>query len=206
MGVTPGARVHGRLNLPALEVNYVRTNAAARIPLLVGGTTDLDCGTATNNVERQKQVAFTMSVILYVTRFIARKADNLTKLEDLKGKTVVAEVNTLGLKYITELNTARNLGINIRGVKGLREGLPMVESGEAVAFVQVDALLAGAAANHANPELWQISSDALSPSEPAGFMLRKDDPVASTINSAAYSATDYQSRMPTPQITVCGKP
>jgi glutamate/aspartate transport system substrate-binding protein len=129
-----------------------------------------------------------MTHFLAATRFISRKADKLTTLEDLKGKRVVAHANTTGFKYITELNAARNLGINLV-VSNLVEGLPLVESSQAVAFVTSDIILAGLAANHADPGLWQISSDALSPPEPYGIMLRKDDPAFKKVVDAAMVAT-----------------
>jgi len=130
-----------------------------------------------------------MTHFLAVNRFLARKTDNLTTLEDLKGKTVVSRANTPNLKQITELNTARNLGINILAVSNLNEGLPMVESGRAAAFVQDDIMLAAQAANHANPGQWQISTEALSAPEPYGIMLRRDDPAFKKVVDAAMVAT-----------------
>jgi glutamate/aspartate transport system substrate-binding protein len=181
--------IKAELKLPALKVNYQPTTPATRIPQLVDGTFDMDCGAATNNAERQRQVAYTMTHFLAVTRFIAKKADNLTKLADLKGKTVVSQVNTTPLKQITELNTVQNLGINILVVDYLREGLPMVESGRAVAFVYDDILLAALAANHADPGQWQISSEALSLPEPYGIMVRRDDPAFKKVVDASMVAT-----------------
>ena len=183
--------IKAELKLPALKVNYhyQPTTPTTRIPLLVDGAIDMDCGASTNNAERQRQVAYTMTHFLAVTRFIAKRADNLTKLADLKGKTVVAQANTNNLEQITELNTAQNLGINILVVNYQREGLPMVETGRAVAFVYDDILLAALAANQADPGQSQISSEALSPPEPYGIVMRKDDPAFKKVVDAAMVAT-----------------
>jgi len=182
--------IKAELNLPALKVSYVLApNSAAHDPMMVAGTTDLDCGGSVNNAERQKQVTFTMTHYLATTRFIAKKADNLTKLADLKGKTVAAHENTPDLRYLTELNAAQNLGINILVVRRLRDGLPLVESGQAAAYVHRDIFLAGEAAIHSDPSLWQLSSDALSPVQPLGIMLRKDDPAFKKVVDAALVAT-----------------
>jgi glutamate/aspartate transport system substrate-binding protein len=180
--------VRAELKLPALRIIYLPTDPTVRIPLLVDGTTDMDCSATNNNAEHQRQVAFTMTHFLAVTRFIAKKVDNLTKLEDLKGKTVVAQANTPSLKQLTELNTAQNLGINILVVSYQRQALPTVETGRAAAFVYGDILLAGMAANHSNPGLWQISSDALSSPEPLGILLRRDDPAFKKAVDAAMVA------------------
>lgn len=181
--------IKAELNLPALKVSYVlAANSAAHEPMMVAGTTDLDCGGSVNNAERQKQVTFTMTHYLATTRFIAKKADNLTKLADLKGKTVAAHADTADLRYLTELNAGQNLGINILVVRRLRDGLPAVESGRAVAYVHRDIFLAGEAAIHSDPSLWQLSSDALSPVQPLGIMLRKDDPAFKKVVDAAMVA------------------
>ena len=181
--------IKAELSLSVLKVVYLPTSPSDRIPQLVAGTIDMECSSATNNAERQRQVAYTMTHFLAVNRFLARKTDNLTTLEDLKGKTVVSRANTPNLKQITELNTARNLGINILAVSNLNEGLPMVESGRAAAFVQDDIMLAAQAANHANPGQWQISTEALSAPEPYGIMLRRDDPAFKKVVDAAMVAT-----------------
>jgi glutamate/aspartate transport system substrate-binding protein len=181
--------IKAELNLPELKVSYVLApSSASHEPLMVAGTTDLDCGGSVNNAERQKLVTFSMTYYVATTRFIARKADNLTRLADLKGKTVAAHENTSDLAFLTELNAAQNLGINILVVKRLGYGLPAVESGKAVAYVHRDIFLAGEAAIHSDPGLWQISSDALSPPQPIAIMLRKDDPAFKKVVDAAMVA------------------
>src|SRR6185503_16731610 len=49
------------LKMPNLEVKYQLVTSANRIPLIANGTVDLECGSTTNNVERQKQVGFTIT-------------------------------------------------------------------------------------------------------------------------------------------------
>ena len=167
--------VKAELKLPNLKVAYQPVTSATRIPLMANGTIDLECGSTTNNAERQKQVSYTITHFVTANRFIAKKADNLMKLDDLKGKTVVSTAGTSNIKQLTELNAARNLGMNILSAKDHAEGFLMVDTGRAAAFVMDDILLAGLAANHANPALFAISAEPLSV-EPYGIMLRKDDP------------------------------
>lgn len=167
--------VKAELKLPALKVAYQPVTSATRIPLMANGTIDLECGSTTNNAERQRQVSYTMSHFVTANRFVAKKADNLSKLDDLKGKTVVSTSGTTNIRQLIELNAARNLGINVLVAKDHAEAFLMVDTGRAAAFVMDDILLAGLVANHSNPGLFTISSDQLSV-EPYGIMLRKDDP------------------------------
>jgi glutamate/aspartate transport system substrate-binding protein len=163
------------LKLPALKVTYQPVTSATRIPLMANGTIDLECGSTTNNAERQKQVAYTITHFVTANRFVAKKADNLHILLDLKGKTVVSTSGTTNIKQVTELNGAQKLGINILAAKDHAEAFLMVDTGRAAAFVMDDILLAGLVAGHATPAQFTISKDAMS-TEPYGIMLRKDDP------------------------------
>ncbi len=176
--------VKAELKLPNLKVAYQPVTSATRIPLMANGTIDLECGSTTNNAERQKQVSYTITHFVTANRFIAKKADNLMKLDDLKGKTVVSTAGTSNIKQLTELNASRNLGMNILSARDHAEGFLMVDTGRAAAFVMDDILLAGLAANHANPALFAISAEPLSV-EPYGIMLRKDDPAFKKVVDAA---------------------
>ena len=180
--------VKAELKMPGLKVALQPVTSATRIPLLANGTIDLECGSTTNNAERQKQVSYTMTHFLTANRFVSKKADKLDKLADLKGKTVVSTSGTTNIKQITELNAEKNLGINILAAKDHAEAFLMVDTGRAAAFVMDDILLAGLAATHANPGQWQVSADALSV-EPYGIMLRKDDPAFKKVVDAAMVAT-----------------
>src|SRR6266511_644659 len=50
--------VKKELKRDKLEVKLNPVTSATRIPLMANGTIDLECGSTTNNAERQKQVAF----------------------------------------------------------------------------------------------------------------------------------------------------
>src|SRR5258708_15124708 len=162
------------LNVPNLEVQYQLVPSANRIPLMANGTIDLECGSTTNNLERQKQVWFTITHFVTANRWVAKKSSNVKTLNDLKGKTIVSTAGTTNIKGMTEINTAQNLGMNIISANGHPEAFQMVETGRAVAFAMDDILLYSLAAQARNPADYEISKDATSV-EPYGIMLRKDD-------------------------------
>ena len=166
--------VKAELKLPRLEVKYQLVTSANRIPLMANGTIDLECGSTTNNIERQQQVWFTMTHFVTANRWIAKKSANIKALADLKGKTIVSTAGTTNIKQITEINAAQNLGMNIISANGHPEAFQMVETGRAVAFVMDDILLASLAASSRAPKDYAISAVGLSV-EPYGIMVRKDD-------------------------------
>jgi glutamate/aspartate transport system substrate-binding protein len=177
--------IKAELKLDKLEVKMNPVTSSTRIPLIANGTVDLECGSTTNNAERQKQVAFTNTHFLTASRFASKKANNLTTIDDLKGKTVVSTAGTTNIKQLTEANAARNLGITIIPAKEHAEAFLMVETDRAVAFVMDDILLASFIAGSKDPGAYTISKDAFSKPEPYGIMLRRDDPAFKKVVDAA---------------------
>jgi len=184
--------VKKELKLDNLAVELVPVSSSTRIPLLANGAIDLECGSTTNNPERQKQVAFSYTHFLTATRFISKKTSKLDKIEDLRGKSVVATSGTSNIRQLIETNAARNLGINIIHAKDHAEAFLMVENDRAVAFVMDDILLAAFAVGSKDPQAYAISSEAFSKPEPCGIMLRRDDPAFKKVVDDATAAL-YQS-------------
>jgi glutamate/aspartate transport system substrate-binding protein len=176
--------VKKELNLPNLDVKYQLVTSANRIPLMANGTIDLECGSTTNNLERQKQVWFTITHFVTANRWVAKKSAKVHSLDDLKGKTIVSTAGTTNIKQITEINSQKNLGMNIISANGHPEAFQMVETGRAVAFVMDDILLYSLAAQSRSPKDYEISKIALSV-EPYGIMLRKDDSAFKKVVDAA---------------------
>ncbi|MES2743718.1 MAG: amino acid ABC transporter substrate-binding protein [Pseudomonadota bacterium] len=164
-----------QLGLTELKVVMNPVTSANRIPLMANGTIDLECGSTTNNLERQQQVAFAPTMFVIGNRLLSKKASNINSVADLRGKTLVATAGTSTLKQMTILNKEQNLGINILVGKDHPESFLMMDTGRAAAEANDDILLASQVANAKNPADYVISKEALSV-EPYGIMLRKDDP------------------------------
>ena len=180
--------VKKELKLDMLEVRLTSVTSSTRIPLLANGTIDLECGSTTNNIDRQKQVAFTNTHFLTASRFVSKKSSRINSIDELKGKTVVSTAGTTNIKQLTEANAARNLGVNIIAANDHAEAFLMVETDRAVAFVMDDILLAALVAGSKQPDVYVVSADAFSKAEPCGIMLRKDDPAFKKVVDAATAA------------------
>jgi len=166
--------IKANLKMPKLDVKLNPVTSATRIPLMANGTIDLECGSTTNNLERQKQMWFATTHFVTANRFVSKKSSNLKTVDDMKGKTVVSTSGTTNIKNATEINVEKKLGMNIIAAKDHAESFLTVESGRAVAFFMDDILLYSLVANSRNPSEWVISADALTV-EPYGIMMRKDD-------------------------------
>jgi glutamate/aspartate transport system substrate-binding protein len=166
--------IKAELKLPKIDIKLNPVTSATRIPLMANGTIDLECGSTTNNLERQKQVAFATTHFVTANRFVSKKASNLKTVSDLKGKTVVSTSGTTNIKNANEINVEKKLDMKIIAAKDHAEAFLTVETGRAVAFFMDDILLYSLVANSKNPSEWAISADALT-IEPYGIMMRKDD-------------------------------
>jgi glutamate/aspartate transport system substrate-binding protein len=183
--------VKADLKMPNLQVKLNPVTSATRIPLMANGTVDLECGSTTNSLDRQKQVSFTNTHFVTANRYVVKKSSNIKTLADLKGKTVVSTSGTTNLKWLTEENGKQNFNMNILTAKDHAEAFLMVETDRAAAFFMDDILLASLVAGAKAPADYVISSEAYSV-EPYGIMLRKDDPafqkVADDATAKLYSS------------------
>lgn len=167
--------VKRELNVSNVTVETLPVTSSNRIPLMMNGTVDLVCSSTTNNAERQRQVAFTNSHFLSATRFATRKSDNITTIDQLKGKPVVAISGSTNMVQLNQVNAARNLGVTTMAAKDQAEAFLMLETGRAAAYVLDDVQLAVAIARSKDPSAYIVSEETLSKAEPYGIMLRKDD-------------------------------
>jgi glutamate/aspartate transport system substrate-binding protein len=180
--------VKAELKLAKLEARPNPVTSATRIPLIANGTVDLECGSTTNNLERQKQVSFTITHFVTANRFVSKKSANLKTVEDLRGKTIVSTSGTTNIKQIIEIGAQKGLNLNILAAKDHAEAFLMVETGRAAAFVMDDILLYSLVAASKSPQLYVISADALSV-EPYAIMLRRDDAAFKKVVDQAMIAT-----------------
>ncbi|OXI23761.1 amino acid ABC transporter substrate-binding protein [Burkholderia sp. AU27893] len=166
--------VKKKLNLPNLQVKNIPVTSQNRIPLVQNGTVDIECGSTTNNVERQQQAAFSDTIFVIGTRLMTKKDSGVKDFADLKGKTVVTTAGTTSERLLRKMNNDKQLGMNIISAKDHGDSFNTLESGRAVAFMMDDALLAGERAKAKQPGEWVIVGTPQS-EEAYGCMMRKGD-------------------------------
>ncbi|KHT05447.1 MULTISPECIES: amino acid ABC transporter substrate-binding protein [Pectobacterium] len=167
--------VKKKLDAPNLQVKLLPITSQNRIPLLQNGTFDFECGSTTNNLERQKQAAFSNTIFVVGTRLLTKKDSGVKDFPDLAGKTVVVTSGTTSEVLLNKLNEEKQLKMRIISAKDHGDSFRTLESGRAVAFMMDDALLAGERAKAKSADQWDIVGKAQS-EEAYGCMLRKDDP------------------------------
>jgi ABC-type amino acid transport substrate-binding protein len=167
--------VRKKLNKPTLDVARVAVTSQNRIPLLVNGTYDLECGSTTNNSARGKDVAFSINIFYTGTRLLTKKSSNIKNYADLAKKTVASTTGTTNAQVMRKFNADQNLDMQLILGKDHDDSLLLVESDRAVAFAMDDILLFGLIANSRNAASLEVVGDSLQV-EPYACMMRKDDP------------------------------
>lgn len=167
--------VKAELKLPKLEVRFVPVTSSNRIPALLEGKIDLECGSTTNTRDRQKQVAFAYTTYIAGIKMLAKKASNVNSIEDLRGKAVVVTKGTTSEKIMKTMNEERLLKITVIESPDHGESFKAVDEGKAVAFLMDDVLLYGLISKAKKPDDFAVVGKYLSV-EPYAIMLRKDEP------------------------------
>lgn len=167
--------VKTELKLPNLQVKLTPVTSQNRIPLIQNDTIDIECGSTTNNAERQKQVAFSDTIFVIGTRLLTKKDSGIKDFPDLAGKNVVTTAGTTSERLLRKLNEDKKMNMNIISAKDHGESFLTLETGRAVAFMMDDALLAGEMAKAKHAADWVIVGTPMS-REAYGCMMRKEDP------------------------------
>jgi glutamate/aspartate transport system substrate-binding protein len=179
--------VKKELGLAKLNTKLTPVTSQNRIPLIQNGTIDIECGSTTNNLERQKQVAFSNTIFIIGTRLLTKKDSGIKDFPDLAGKNVVTTAGTTSERLIRKMNDEKKMNMNIISAKDHGESFLTLESGRAVAFMMDDALLAGEMAKARKPNDWHIVGKAQS-REAYGCMLPKDDAAFKKVVDGAIAA------------------
>lgn len=178
--------IKANLKLARLDIKLMPVTSANRITLIQNGTIDIECGSTTNNLERQKQVGFSTTIFVIGTRLMARKDAGIKDFADLAGKNVVTTAGTTSERLLRKMNEEKKMGMNVISAKDHGESFLTLETGRAVAFMMDDALLFGEMAKARKPGDWAVVGTAQS-KEAYGCMLRKDDPGFKKVVDAALS-------------------
>jgi glutamate/aspartate transport system substrate-binding protein len=167
--------IRGELGDDTIQVKYVPVNPQNRIPLVIDGTIDLECGQTTNNAERRKQVAFSPIIFVSGTKLLVKRGSKIGSYRDLKDKTVVATEASTNETAVKAIDAKLKLGAKLITVKDNAEAFQAVSSGQADAWAGDDAVLYATAAESKNPRDYSVLEEFLS-YDPYGIMYRKSDP------------------------------
>jgi glutamate/aspartate transport system substrate-binding protein len=169
-----GEAVKQELKMPEIEIRYLPINAQTRIPLLTNGTIDIECGSTTNNLARQRQVDFTYSYYVTGGRLLASKASKIKEVEDLNGKVAGVAPGTSNEVVIKALIEQLKLSLRLVTVRDHAEGMLALETGRIDAYVHDEVGQYALLAKSTQRDKFEVVGRLLS-FDPYGLMIRRDD-------------------------------
>ena len=138
------------------------------------GTVDLLCSSTSDTAERRTQVAFSQPIYFDSVGVMVRKKDNVSRLEQLKGKKVVLIKATTAVSAINEYLTKSGGGWKLEEVLNGDAALSQLQLGWSAGYARDKVLLAVQRASSPAPDDYLILPDRLS-SETIAIAYRKDD-------------------------------
>ena len=159
----------------SLTIQWVPVTSDSRIDAVVSGQVDLECGSTTSNLERQKRVAFSPTMFVSGTKVLVRKGAPIQSFRDLAGKKVAVTAGTTNEKTLRDLSQKFKLNIELKVARDHAESFALVKEGQADAFATDDVLLYGLIARDAAKAQYEVVGDFLS-YDPYAVMYRKGDP------------------------------
>ena len=175
MGERILADIQKQLGLAKMEIKYQPVTSQNRIPLVVNGTVDIECGSTTNNMARQKDVACAYTTYVEEVRIAVNAKSGITGIKDLNGKTIVTTTGTTSVQTLRKNKRADGLTFKEVMGKDHADSFLMLETGRADAFIMDGSILAANISKSKNPADYKVVGEVLSV-EPIACMLRKDDP------------------------------
>lgn len=167
--------VEQEIGVDELDVKWVSVTPQTRIPLLANGTIDMECGSTTNNLTRQKQVDYSYVTYITGTKLLTKKDSGIGKVEDLAGHSIALAQGTTNERAVKRAIKERNIeNVDILSVKDHDEGFLALQTDRVDAYSTDDILLYGLIAKSKNPDDYAVVGEFLS-YDPYAIMVPEDD-------------------------------
>jgi glutamate/aspartate transport system substrate-binding protein len=167
-------KIKEEIDAPDLKIKYVPVTSQTRIPLMANGTIDLECGSTTNNLTRQKQVDYLAVTFITGTKLASKKGSGIKEIEDLNGKAIALSLGTTNEKAVKAAIQEKGLKVKTVMVKDHPQGWLALETGRVDAYATDHVLLYGLISKSKDPSQFQVTGRFLS-YDPYGIMVPQND-------------------------------
>jgi len=177
-----------------IRIALVPVAADARLPKLVSGEIDLECGSTTATEERARTIAFSPVFFLAGTKLMVPGSSPIASPRDLAGKIVVVGAGTTNADVMRRLSAQAAPPFTVTEAPDLASAYAMLAVGRADAFASDDILLAGLIATQPDGQRFRIADEYLS-FEPYAIALRRDDPAFSSLVRQSFERMAQEGRL-----------
>ncbi len=177
-----------------IKIALAPVTSADRFDKVKSGAVDLECGSTTSNLQRQKEMAFSPIFFVAGTKLMVPKTSAVGSYRDLAGKTVVVTAGTTNEGALRGLSDKQKLGINIVSERDHAQSFARLASGKADAFATDDVLLYGIIATEPAAHDMKVVGEYLS-YDPYGLVYRRDDPGFAAVVERAFARMASERRL-----------
>lgn len=171
-----------------LSITWVPVTAASRIAAVERGQVDLECGTTTGTLERQRRVAFSPLIFVSSTRLLVRQDARVASLRDLAGQKVSVTTGTTNEQVVRDLALRQKVLLTLVSTPDHDTSFAQLAKGQVQAFATDEVLLSVRAAQGGTERrLYRVVGERLS-YEPYAIMFRRDDPQMAALVADAFAA------------------
>lgn len=167
-------KIKEEIDAPDLKIKFVPVTSQTRIPLMANGTIDVECGSTTNNLTRQKQVDYLSVTFITGTKLASKKDSGIKEIEDLNGKAIALSLGTTNEKAVKAVIQEKGLDVKTVMVKDHPQGWLALETGRVDAYATDHVLLYGLISKSKDPSQFQVTGRFLS-YDPYGIMVPRND-------------------------------
>ena len=167
-------KVRAQPGMGKLKVSYVSVPVDRVLTYVSEGTADLLCSGTSDTPARRSEVAFSRPIYFDSVGVMVRRQDNVSRLEQLKGKKVVLIKATTAVEAINDYLKKSGGGWKLDEVLNGDAALSQLQLGQSAGYARDKVLLAVQRASLPAPNDYVILPDQLS-NEAIAVAYRKDD-------------------------------
>ncbi len=165
-----------------IAMKWQIVTSESRIDAVRSGAVDLECGSTTSNLERQKLVGFSPVMFVAGTKLLVRKGSPVKSYRDLAGRKVAVTAGTTNEAALRQLSQKFKVNFELVVSPDHAASFDLLAAGKVDAFATDDVLLYGFLAERNVQPQYEVVGEFLS-YDPYGIMFRRDDPqLAALVN------------------------
>jgi ABC-type amino acid transport substrate-binding protein len=157
-----------------IAIKWQPVTPETRLQAVASGQVDLECGSTTNNLQRQKTVSFSPTIFVSGTKLLVKKGSRIKSFRDLGGKRVVVTAGTTNEKSMHDLAAKFKIDMILSSTPDHASSFAELKAGKVDAFATDDVLLYGLIAEAKAQAEYVVTGDFLS-YDPYAIVYRKGD-------------------------------
>jgi ABC-type amino acid transport substrate-binding protein len=162
-----------QLGLDELKIKWVKVDVNTRIPYVMNGRVDIECGSTTHTLARQEKVDFSSMIFVDGGSYISKTRSKLATVKDLAGRKISVIPGTTTEKVLKAALDQAQVTAEIIPVQTHAEGYSALREDKIDAYASDRIILIGLALNGIDAPSYRLSDEMFS-YEPYALMMRRD--------------------------------